>query len=46
METIGSISNIRISNCPIGCKKCKEIYLNKETGFKIVCECFCHKDKK
>lgn len=46
MEIGIPISIIKIMNCPITCKECKRIYTNKETGFKIVCECSCHKDKK
>lgn len=46
MEVGTSFSSIKITNCPIRCKECKKIYTNKETGFKILCECPCHKDKK
>lgn len=41
-----SFSDIKIANCPLTCKTCKVVYINEETGIKIVCECFCHKDKK
>ena len=45
MEAVSS-SNIKIANCPLGCDDCKVIYTNKETGFKIICGCNCHKFKK
>jgi len=46
MEVATSFSGIKVTNCPIACEDCKRIYTNKETGFEIVCECSCHKDKK
>ncbi len=43
MESTASFPSIIIANCPITCKECKKVYTNRETGFKIQCECLCHK---
>lgn len=34
--------NISTSKCPLGCGNCKTVYTNEETGFRIICKCYCH----
>ena len=31
-----------IDKCPLGCTYCHEIYLNEQTGHRIVCKCKCN----
>jgi hypothetical protein len=31
-----------VEQCPMGCSQCAGIYVNVQTGHRIVCKCICH----
>ncbi len=40
------IQNVSVTTCLTeNCVECSGCYINKSTGFKLKCECSCHKEK-
>jgi hypothetical protein len=38
-------SDLIVEQCPVGCARCAGIYVNMQTGHRIVCKCICHHSK-
>lgn len=38
-----SCPDLIVNRCPLGCENCNEIYVNEQTGHRILCRCSkCH----
>jgi hypothetical protein len=39
MQSVTKYPDLVISQCPTGCENCAEVYVNEDTGHRILCKC-------
>lgn len=42
MQSLKDYPDLIVNLCPLGCGNCAEVYVNQQSGHRIVCHCMCN----